>query len=494
LDNQPPAARPGDLLASKYRVERVLGQGGMGVVVSARHEQLGFRVAVKFMLPMAVQDAGMRDRFLREARAAGRLRGEHVARVMDFGTLDDGAPYIVMEFLEGSDLQDVLAARGPLPVPEAVDYLLQACKAMEEAHEQGIVHRDLKPQNLFLTRRPDGTPLVKVLDFGISKLVEPEAQSMSMTSSTAIMGSPLYMAPEQLRSSKNVDARADVYSLGVILYQLTSGALPIEASTLAELFEHVFMRTVQPLRERVPTISPEFDAVVMRCLAKEPSARFQSVPELASALASVPRGSVHGVQPIPAGQTAAADASWGPGGPPAVPAAMGPITTLGNAAASASFATAPRRSSMGVALAVGGIAVVAIAGATLALRRHSPANDARPEGAATSLASSPPPAPSAVADEAPSANLAAIESASSASTTAPSATAAAPAAANAAPSASPLAPAAPARASMAPATTASSRAAGKGGHAPGTAPSPAPATAKTAAPKSNNADPFASPD
>ncbi len=278
------SVQPGDLLASKYRVERVLGQGGMGVVVAARHEQLGFPVALKFMLPIALGDEGMKERFLREARAAGSLRSEHVARVTDFGTLETGAPYIVMEFLDGSDLGDALQRVGRFRVHEAAEYVLQACKAMEEAHALGIVHRDLKPQNLFLTHRPDGTPLVKVLDFGISKLTSVDG-SLSVTSSQSMMGSPLYMAPEQIRSSKNVDSRADIYSLGVILYQLTTGVTPVQAETLGELFENIFTKSIVPLRERDPGIPAEFDALVMRCLAREPSARLGTVRELAAGLA-----------------------------------------------------------------------------------------------------------------------------------------------------------------------------------------------------------------
>jgi serine/threonine protein kinase len=281
-----PPVQIGDVLASKYLVERVLGQGGMGQVVAARHQQLGFLVALKLMLPRALRHEGAQERFLREARAAGGLRGEHVARVTDFGVLPDGTPYIVMEYLEGSDLMAVLAARGKLPPAEAVQYVLQACKAMDEAHRQGIVHRDIKPQNLFLTTRPDGSPLVKVLDFGISKLVSADAPP-SMTLSAMVMGSPLYMSPEQLRSAKKVDARTDIYALGVILYQLMSGRLPIEAETFGELAERVFGGQVVPLRSRAPQVSAPLEAIVMRCLEKNADDRFPSIRELASALGAV---------------------------------------------------------------------------------------------------------------------------------------------------------------------------------------------------------------
>jgi len=284
----PLIVRVGDLLASKYRVERVLGEGGMGQVVAARHEQLGVLFALKLMLPSVVADETLRERFLREARAAASLRSENVARVTDFGVLTEGTPYIVMEYLEGMDLMGLLTARGTLPPAEAVGYVLQTCKAMDEAHRNGIVHRDLKPQNLFLTTRADGTPLVKVLDFGISKLVGPHA-GPSMTLSAMMMGSPLYMSPEQLRSAKNVDARTDIYSLGVILYQLLCGRPPVEAETFGELAERVFGGVIAPLRSLAPRVSAPLEAVVMRCLAKKPEDRFASVAELATALGSVSR-------------------------------------------------------------------------------------------------------------------------------------------------------------------------------------------------------------
>jgi eukaryotic-like serine/threonine-protein kinase len=384
--DSPPSVQPGDLLASKYRVERVLGQGGMGMVVAARHEQLGFHVALKFMLPAALGDEAMKERFLREARAAGSLRSEHVARVTDFGTLDTGAPYIVMEFLDGADLSETLSRVGHFPVHQAAEYVLQVCKAMEEAHALGIVHRDLKPQNLFLTHRPDGSPLVKVLDFGISKLTAVADGSVSVTSSQSMMGSPLYMAPEQIRSAKNVDARADIYSLGVILYQLTTGVTPVQAETLGELFENIFTKTILPLRERDPSIPADFDALVMRCLARDPGGRLATVKELSAGLAPFvdPRRSMTS---IPAGtlpNSASPDA------------AHGSSTTLGRAAAvserSDSLAQ-QKRGSWGWVV-VGAVAAAVGAGGVLVFRSQT-----HPTAAATGAPSSiplPTPAPLSV--------------------------------------------------------------------------------------------------
>jgi serine/threonine-protein kinase len=280
--------REGDLIAGKYRVERVLGAGGMGVVAAATHVDLAQRVAVKFLLREACGDGVAVARFLREARAAVRIQSEHVARVTDVGTLPDGAPYMVMEYLVGSDLAQLVQANGAVPLEEAVEYVLQACEAVAEAHALGIVHRDLKPSNLFLARRADGTPLVKVLDFGISKarVLELDGrEAASMTATSAMMGSPLYMSPEQMRSAKNVDARTDVWSLGVILYELLTGKPVYEAETLPGLCAMIASDPVPPLRARRSEIPPGLEEVVLRCLEKDVARRWQSVAELAAALA-----------------------------------------------------------------------------------------------------------------------------------------------------------------------------------------------------------------
>src|SRR5262245_6617782 len=184
--------REGDVLAGKYRIDKILGAGGMGVVVAAHHEQLDTRVAIKFLLPQALANTEAVERFAREARAAVKIQSEHVARVSDVGTLDNGAPYMVMEYLEGSDLAAWLHESGPLPVEQAIEFVLQACEAIAEAHAIGIIHRDLKPANLFVIRRPDGVLSVKVLDFGISKATGLSASGSDMTRTSAVMGSPLY--------------------------------------------------------------------------------------------------------------------------------------------------------------------------------------------------------------------------------------------------------------------------------------------------------------
>nr|HMR07207.1 serine/threonine-protein kinase [Polyangiaceae bacterium] len=214
----------GDILAGKFRVEKLLGSGGMGMVVAAHHLQLDEPVAIKFLLPEALTNAAAVGRFAREARAATKIKSEHVVRIIDIGSFDSGEPYIVMEYLNGQDLSQLLAARGPLPPDEVAEYILQACEAIVEAHVLGIVHRDLKPANLFVAARMDGTPLVKVLDFGISKVST--GPDLSLTETSALMGSPLYMSPEQMASAKSVDARTDIWALGVILYELVTGKPP----------------------------------------------------------------------------------------------------------------------------------------------------------------------------------------------------------------------------------------------------------------------------
>ncbi len=275
--------REGEVLAGKYRVERILGVGGMGVVVAATHLDLRELRALKFMLPTALGNAEAVERFLREARATARLRSEHVAQVHDVGRLENGAPYMVMEYLAGADLGAVLKQRGPLPAHEAALYTIQACEALAEAHALGIIHRDLKPTNLFLTQRPDGSPCVKVLDFGISK-VGAAGSDFEMTATYAVLGSPRYMSPEQMRSARSVDARSDVWSLGVILYKLTTGHPPFRGQNITELISAVLEGAPRPPSQLRAGLPLGLDAVIERCLRRKPEERFQSVTELAAAL------------------------------------------------------------------------------------------------------------------------------------------------------------------------------------------------------------------
>ena len=277
------SVQPGDILAEKYRVERVLGQGGMGVVVLAEHLELRERVAIKFLLDTPADNAELAERFLREARAAVRIKSEHVVRVIDVGRLPTRAPYMVMEYLEGEDLSQRLLA-GRVPIEDAVDWVIQCSEAMHVAHRSGIVHRDLKPANLFLTHRPDGSALIKVLDFGISKVKSTDAAQLSLTHTQAMMGSPLYMSPEQMRSSKDVSPSADIWSLGVILHELITGDVPFTGATFPEVLVQVMSEPPPKLRALRPEVPEGLEAVVLRCLEKDPADRYSSVAALGVAL------------------------------------------------------------------------------------------------------------------------------------------------------------------------------------------------------------------
>ncbi|HTB75474.1 MAG TPA: serine/threonine-protein kinase [Polyangiaceae bacterium] len=287
---------PGVIVDGKYRLERPLARGGMGFVVLGRHVQLDLPVALKFMhawLAHTVPKGAAR--FLDEARAAARLQSDHVARVSDTGTFQ-GSPYMVMEYLEGEDLETLLRRQPALPVAVAVRYALQASEALGEAHAAGIVHRDLKPANLFLARRSDGSTRIKLLDFGISKMVggvagpnpaweaadSPEAAEMN----AAVCGSPLYMAPEQMLSSSKTDTRTDIWALGVVLYEMLAGVRPFTGENLAELCSRVLDPRPTPLREIRPEVPVVLESAVMQCLQKDPDFRFQSVSAFAHALAS----------------------------------------------------------------------------------------------------------------------------------------------------------------------------------------------------------------
>jgi serine/threonine protein kinase len=279
-------ANNGDVLDGKYRVERTLGVGGMGVVVAARHMELGTRVAIKFMRKERASDKVLVERFLREARAASRLRSGHTVRVFDVGRLENGSPYMVMELLSGETLATRLERQRLLPLGEAVDYVLQASEGIAEAHAQGLIHRDLKPQNLFLTKRIDGKPLVKVLDFGVAKLLSNDEDAMSLTTTSVMIGSPVYMSPEQMRAASNVDGRSDIWSLGVCLYELLTGQAPFRAATHPALCSKVLYEPARPPSELRPEIPHLLDRAVLRCLEKDPANRFRDVGDFARALDS----------------------------------------------------------------------------------------------------------------------------------------------------------------------------------------------------------------
>jgi serine/threonine protein kinase len=278
------APKPGDVLGGKYRVERVLGSGGMGVVVAAKHIELGQRVALKFMLKEAMVDPSHAERFLREAKASVQLKSVHTARVLDVGKLKNGEPFMVMEYLEGRDLDEELKQKGPLPPHVSCNFILQAAEALAEAHGLGMIHRDVKLKNLFLTTTVDGRPLVKVLDFGLAKQTGIGNGDVSLTATSSVFGSPQYMSPEQMRSAKDVDTRSDIWSLGVCLYELLTGRVPFDAGGVAEICAMVLKDPVPPPSRWVRGLPADLEAVVLKCLEKDPRVRFQTVAELAFAL------------------------------------------------------------------------------------------------------------------------------------------------------------------------------------------------------------------
>jgi eukaryotic-like serine/threonine-protein kinase len=274
----------GDVVVGKYRVERILGVGGMGCVVAAEHSDLGQTVAIKFLLAKAAKNPKNIERFKREAQAAARIKSDHVARVTDIGTLPNGTPYMVMEHLDGEDLSERLL-RGGVAIPEACRYILQACEALAEAHRAGIVHRDLKPANLFLTPHPAGGQRVKVLDFGISKILGPPGAGADLTKTSALMGSPLYMSPEQMMSAKDADARADIWALGVILYEMVTAVPPFIGDTLPEICGKILTAAPTPLDHALPGAPSTLASVVAGALAKKPEERYPTLAEFAMAVA-----------------------------------------------------------------------------------------------------------------------------------------------------------------------------------------------------------------
>jgi serine/threonine-protein kinase len=283
----------GDIVADKYKVEKTLGKGGMGYVVAARHMQLDQQVAIKVLIPELAENEDAVARFLREARAAVKIRSEHIVRVLDVGTLDDGTPFMVMEFLEGRDLARELEERRKLPVSDAVDYVLQVCEGLAEAHAVGIVHRDLKPANLFITRKSDGSDLVKILDFGISKalMIEGQTSPVPITATQGVMGSPHYMSPEQVRKPKTVDTRSDIWSMGVILHEFLTGTPPFASETPMAILAAVVSDDPPEIRSTRFDVPDALQTVVSTCLAKEPSRRYADVVELALALKPFAPGS-----------------------------------------------------------------------------------------------------------------------------------------------------------------------------------------------------------
>jgi serine/threonine protein kinase len=278
------ALSPGQLVAGKYEVERIIGVGGMGTVVAAKHRTLGSRVAIKTISLGSKPSEEALARFEREARAAATLTSHHVCRVIDFGTGDDGAPFMVMEYLDGEDLAQRLRAKGLLSCVDAVRIIAEASDGIAEAHAMGIVHRDIKPSNIFLVKKPQGGDLVKVLDFGIAKTQEQSADAHALTGTAALLGSPQYMSPEQVRGAKGIDSRTDVWSLGATLYEAITGQPPFSGEQMFDVLMAIVNTPPASLVALRPDAPPALELLVMRCLAKNPADRFANAAELAEAL------------------------------------------------------------------------------------------------------------------------------------------------------------------------------------------------------------------
>jgi serine/threonine-protein kinase len=281
-------AEPGSIFAGKYKVEKLIGTGGMGVIISATHMQLEQRVAIKLLTSDAATDPERVGRFSREAKAAARIQSEHVVRILDYGTHPSGAPFSVMEHLVGSDLAMAVKTRGGLPIDEANDYKIQACDGVAEAHVAGIIHRDLKPANLFLTRKKDGVTILKVLDFGASKLTAEcslATSDMSKTHASSLIGSPRYMAPEQLKAAHEIDSRADIYALGATLFELLAGEPVFKAESISRIFTKILWDAPPSITQFRDDVPAGLDALLFKCLQKRPEDRYQTVKELVVALA-----------------------------------------------------------------------------------------------------------------------------------------------------------------------------------------------------------------
>lgn len=398
----------GQIIADKYRMDSVVGSGGMGVVVAATHVDLDQKVAIKLLRDASSEALA---RFRREARLLVRLKSPHVARVFDVGSLEDDTPYIVMELLEGSDLSSVLKSRGRLPIVEAVDYVLQACEAVAEAHALGMVHRDLKPANLFLAQGAGGTPIVKVLDFGVSKILDDRPASEltrggDLTNEGVALGSPGYMSPEQMTSSRDVDARSDVFSLGAILYRLVSGQTPWKGNSVISVLAAMAVEPLAPLDSVAPDAPPTFARVVETCLAQDREARFPTVAHLAIALMPFAsrRGKLSVEQiattlgvPLPDGLATTAERPAIMPSPAAAfpPVPASPETVVMPISRSVTAAPSPSGSSKGgvVVLALG-LFLLAAAAVWIVVRRATPPPVAAPAESVSPAPTASPPAPS----------------------------------------------------------------------------------------------------
>jgi serine/threonine-protein kinase len=385
--------RQGETVGERYELQRLLGAGGMGAVYEARHKLIGRRCAVKLLHPQYAGQASMLTRFQREARAAASLENEHIAAVTDFGFAGDGVPFLVMERLEGEDLAALLAREGPLPVARAVALVAQACRGLAAAHASDIVHRDLKPANLFLTRRSDGGDLLKVLDFGIAKLLDVDETGASITGTGKLLGTACYMPPEQAKGDPDIDHRADIYALGAILYEMLTGTKAHPGTNYNAVLFHILTQKIAPLRALRPDVPAGLDGVVERAMASDRGDRFGRMAELHDALAPFAGAAPRSSPPAP--RAAPPPVASGP-----APTIATPVTVERRPTPVATPAAARGRGP-GRALAGIGLALVAVAAAVVLARprpagvRSATAVPSAPGVASPSTVPSPPPPPAA---------------------------------------------------------------------------------------------------
>jgi serine/threonine protein kinase len=417
----PADLRIGSVVNGKYRIDSILGRGAMGIVAECQHIELCERVALKFLLTtrnVTHDDLGVR--FLREAQVSAKLRNEHIARVVDVGVWLESVPFMVMEYLDGHDLRAMIRRHGRLPPAVAIDFAIQICEGVAEAHAHGIVHRDLKPSNVFVTSRADGSDLVKILDFGISKWSLPDSDLGEGTETGIILGSPKYMSPEQIFASSKVDARADIWSLGAIAYEMLSGRPPFDMPTFAQTCAELSTDRLPPsISALLPEVPPALETAIFRCFERSVEKRTQNVAELAGALleavgspfASVVRARIEATLASRTGREGApkesgsriAINSFDAFQPAGLVAASGstsqrslPMTTDSSSRRQAEWQRPRRR--RWVALAFGGMVVAG--GAMAAL---SPSQSAAPPASTASVtaSASAPPRPSSVAPQEP---------------------------------------------------------------------------------------------
>jgi tRNA A-37 threonylcarbamoyl transferase component Bud32 len=396
-----PTLPPGTLIAGKLRLTRTLGAGGMGVVYEVEHEITKHRRALKVLHAYAAEQPGVVERFLREASAAGRVGNAHVAETFDAGKLDSGEPYLLMELLDGETLDHLLQRSGPLDPGLLCDLIHQACEGVQAAHDAGIVHRDLKPENLMVVTR-DGSPFVKILDFGISKFDAERTGSLKLTTEGLVMGTPYYMSPEQVRGSSTIDARTDIYALGVILYECACGVRPFEAAAIQHLAVLIHEGKPVPLAQRRPSLPPAFYDIVSRAMAADRDQRFESARALAQALAPLRArfagASPSGVMSAPYSHVVVDTTSGGPR-VTATPRPPGPMPSTDAAlAATMGPGSSPGGGKRSRALGLSAVALLLVAGGVTVAFMRSSRMPSAVGGPAAAVSTPPPPerAPTAV--------------------------------------------------------------------------------------------------